>query len=67
MDPGKLFTDLWAWLIALPPDFAFLLSLPFLVALTGLLAELGRRRHAPPDGAHKEVRDTPPSTDGKPG
>jgi hypothetical protein len=29
--------------MALPPDFAFLLSLPFLVALTGLLANLARR------------------------
>lgn len=36
--------DLWAWLVGLPPDFAFLLSLPFLVALTGLLADLARRR-----------------------
>ena len=34
----------WAWLVELPPDFAFLLSLPFLVALTGFLAELGRER-----------------------
>jgi hypothetical protein len=36
--------DLWIWLLSLPPDFAFLLSLPFLVALTGLLADLARRR-----------------------
>jgi hypothetical protein len=35
--------ELWDWLVALPPDFAFLLSLPFLVALTGLLADLARR------------------------
>lgn len=34
----------WAWLVGLPPDFAFLLSLPFLVALTAFLAELGRER-----------------------
>ena len=39
-----LFWDLWHWLVALPPDFAFLLSLPFVVALTGFLAELARRR-----------------------
>jgi hypothetical protein len=38
------FTEFWQWLVALPPDFAFLLSIPFLVGLTGLLAELGRRR-----------------------
>jgi hypothetical protein len=35
--------ELWDWLVALPPDFAFLLSMPFLVALTGLLADLARR------------------------
>jgi hypothetical protein len=40
----KLFVDLWDWLVELPPDFAFLLSLPFLVALTGLLADIARRR-----------------------
>lgn len=34
----------WAWLVGLPPDFAFLLSLPFLVVLTAFLAELGRER-----------------------
>ena len=34
----------WAWLTSLPPDFAFLLSLPFLVVLTAFLAELGRGR-----------------------
>ena len=34
----------WAWLVGLPPDFAFLLSLPFLVVLTAFLAELGRDR-----------------------
>lgn len=66
MDPSKLSADLWTWLISLPPDFAFLLSLPFLVALTGLLAELGRRRRAPPGDAHKYVPETPPSSDGKP-
>ena len=40
----KMGCELWTWLVALPPDFAFLLSLPFLVALTGLLAEFARRR-----------------------
>ena len=37
-------TGMWDWLVSLPPDFAFLLSLPFLVVLTGFLAELGRKR-----------------------
>lgn len=40
----KYANELWQWLVALPPDYAFLLSLPFLVALTGLLAELAQRR-----------------------
>jgi hypothetical protein len=39
--------EFWEWLLALPPDFAFLLSLPFLVAFTAALAELGRKRRAP--------------------
>lgn len=36
--------ELWSWLVSLPPDYAFLLSLPFLVGLTGLLATLARGR-----------------------
>jgi hypothetical protein len=40
----ELGLEFWTWLVTLPPDFAFLLSLPFLVALTGLLAEFARRR-----------------------
>lgn len=36
--------ELWEWLLELPADFAFLLSLPFAVALAGLLSELGRGR-----------------------
>ena len=34
--------ELWHWLLMLPPDFAFLLSLPFLVAVTAMLARLAR-------------------------
>lgn len=41
---ARALIDLWTWLVSLPPDFAFLLSLPFLVALAGLLAQIGRRR-----------------------
>jgi hypothetical protein len=45
MEPiGNVLSELWVWLLTLPPDFAFLLSLPFLVALTSLLADLARRR-----------------------
>ena len=38
--------ELWHWLVTLPPDFAFLLSLPFLVALTAMLARLARTNRA---------------------
>jgi hypothetical protein len=37
-------SQLWQWLLSLPPDFAFLLTLPFLVAFAGILGELARRR-----------------------
>lgn len=36
--------ELWSWLVSLPPDHAFLLSIPFLVGLTGLLATMARSR-----------------------
>jgi hypothetical protein len=36
--------ELVSWLNALDPSFAFLLVLPFLVGLAGLLAEHLRRR-----------------------
>ena len=39
--------ELWEWLLALPPDFAFLLSLPLLVVLAAALSTLAdsdRRR-----------------------
>ena len=39
-----LVQELWDWLIALPPDFAFLLSLPFVLVLVAFLAELGRKK-----------------------
>ena len=42
MDPVEKMRELWHWLVTLPPDFAFLLSLPFLVALTAMLARLAR-------------------------
>ncbi len=31
--------ELLEWLAALPPEFAFLLAIPFLVAAAGLLAD----------------------------
>ena len=42
--------SLWHWLVALPPDFAFLLSLPFLVALTAVLASLAQAPKKKPPG-----------------
>lgn len=36
--------ELLEWLDSIPPDFAFLLSLPFLVAAAGLLADQARGR-----------------------
>jgi len=46
----NLFAEFLDWLLALPPDFAFLLSLPFAVGAAGLLADRARRRAkaAPP-------------------
>ena len=46
MWPIERLRELWDWLVTLPPDFAFLLSIPLLVALTGalrLLAAPARR------------------------
>jgi hypothetical protein len=40
MWPIDRLRELWDWLVALPPDFAFLLSMPLLVALTGALRAL---------------------------
>ena len=45
----NLVSDMIEWLHALPGDFAFLLGLPFLVAVAGLLGEWHRDR--------KETRD----------
>ena len=45
------------WLVALPPDFAFLLSLPLLVALTGALRLLAQpSTHGPRHAAPRERR-----------
>jgi hypothetical protein len=35
----NIVNDLLDWLRALPPEFAFLLAIPFLVAAAGLLAD----------------------------
>ena len=36
MEPFTRMTELWDWLVALPPDFAFLLALPVFVACAAL-------------------------------
>ena len=33
MNPFKWISELWEWIVALPPDFAFLLSLPLMVVI----------------------------------
>ena len=43
----SLLHDTALWFGALPPDFAFLLALPFLVGLAGLISEEIRRRRKP--------------------
>ena len=39
-----LLNDTGLWFSALPPDFAFLLALPFLVGLAGLISDAIRKR-----------------------
>jgi hypothetical protein len=39
-----LLHDTERWFASLPPDFAFLLALPFLVGLAGLIREAIRHR-----------------------
>jgi hypothetical protein len=49
--------ELIQWLQALDRPFAFLLALPFMVALAGLVAELVRQRRARlPHRSNGEVR-----------
>lgn len=40
MQPPKWFSELLEWIVALPPDFAFLLALPFLVAAAALIQDV---------------------------
>jgi hypothetical protein len=44
--------ELWNWLIALEPGFAFLLGLPFMVAAAGLLRYAFDRWHLRRSGTH---------------
>ena len=40
----RLWNDIVAWWVPVPPDFAFLLALPFVVAALGISADVWRRR-----------------------
>jgi len=44
--------ELWNWLVALEPDFAFLLCLPFAVAAVGLLRYWFDHRKSHRSAAH---------------
>jgi hypothetical protein len=44
----KIWVDWVAWWATVTPEFAFLLALPFVVAVIGLLAEkFGQHHHRP--------------------
>lgn len=55
MSPATLIADFSDWLSTLPPDFTFLLALPFVVGLAGLLRHaLTRERKSQPEAmSHK--------------
>ena len=60
--------ELFDWLAALDPVFAFLLALPFAVAAAGLCAEAVRRRRARATTRAKEDRRyTPVRREHRPG
>ena len=56
MWPIDRLRELWDWLVALPPDFAFLLSMPLLVALTAILRMLAQAPRQP-RAAHMRTRE----------
>lgn len=41
---ARLTADLGSWWATVTPEFAFLLALPFVVALVGIIADCVRRR-----------------------
>jgi len=56
---GKAIEELVHWLLSLDPSFAFLLVLPFLVGLAGLLSEYLRKRHAAPHSTRRTNHGSP--------
>ena len=59
-----MFAELVDWILSLDRQFAFLLSLPFLVAFAGLLSEAVRQRSSrrdTPDAARARPTNNIPS------
>jgi len=56
MWPIERVRELWEWLLALPPDFAFLLSMPFLAALTAALGAIASPRRSRVEIGRSEER-----------
>jgi hypothetical protein len=54
-----MFGELIEWLANLDPVFAFLLALPFAVALAGLLSEAVRRPRSAPEPRGRDSSATP--------
>lgn len=55
METGNWIEDFREWLEALPADFAFLLVLPFIVALAGLLRYAAERERRTKQEQHAHV------------
>jgi hypothetical protein len=54
-----MFPELVEWILGLDRQFAFLLSLPFVVAFAGLLSEAVRQRRLRRDSRHARSATTP--------
>ncbi len=54
-----MFPELVEWILGLDRQFAFLLSLPFLVAFAGLLSEAVRQRRSRRDNRDARSTTTP--------
>ena len=54
MSMTQIIAEFQEWLVSLPPDFLFLLLLPFLVAIVGILAH-----HSPPPRGERRTGQVP--------
>lgn len=63
-----LLTEMLAWWHALPPEFVFLLTLPFVVGIVGVGADVLRRRTGPRARAPAQAQPaaTPPAATAPP-